>query len=138
MWATRVLAGLFLFFGVAALFLATLGIYGVKGSLVATRIPEFGVRRALGATGVNIVALVLREGWSRTLVGLAVGIVGALAILRVFGDVFFKRVLCDVKPIDPVSVAVALILLALAVLLAGYIPARRAAKADPMTALRYE
>ncbi len=137
-WATRVLAGLFLFFGVAALFLATLGIYGVKGSLVATRIPEFGVRRALGATGVNIVALVLREGWSRTLVGLAVGIVGALAILRVFGDVFFKRVLCDVKPIDPVSVAVALILLALAVLLAGYIPARRAAKADPMTALRYE
>jgi putative ABC transport system permease protein len=137
-WVARVLAGLFLFFGVAALFLATLGIYGVKGSLVANRIPEFGVRRALGATGVNIVTLVLREGWSRTLIGMAAGIVGALAILRVFGDVFFKRVLCDVKPIDPVSIAVALILLALAVLLAGYIPARRAAQVDPMVALRCE
>jgi cell division protein FtsX len=138
MWVTRILAGLFLFFGVAALFLATLGIYGVKGSIVANRIPEFGIRRALGATGGNIVTLVLREGWSRTLIGLAIGIVFVLTILYVFGDKFFKKVLCGVKPIDPASIAAALFLLTLAVLLAGYVPARRAAKVDPMEALRYE
>jgi len=137
-WAARMIAGLFLFFGAAALFLATLGIYGVKGSIVANRIPEFGIRRALGATGVNIVTLVLREGWSRTLIGLATGIVCALTILHVFGDLFLKNLLCGVKQIDPVSIAVALILLIIAVIFAGYIPARRAAKVDPMVALRYE
>ncbi|MBN2595007.1 MAG: ABC transporter permease [Sedimentisphaerales bacterium] len=138
MWAARIFAGLFLFFGAAALFLAILGIYGVKGYTVAIRIPEFCIRRTLGATGVNIATLVLREGVGLMLIGLAIGLICALAVLHVFGNLILKHVLCDIEPIDPVSIVVALILVTLAVLLAGYIPARRAIKVDPMEVLRYE
>jgi putative ABC transport system permease protein len=120
-------------FGVMALFLAALGIYGVKGYMVAARTPEIGIRMALGATRGKILGLVLREGTMLTLVGLAVGMLLAFAAARMM-----SHALCGVDPIDLVSIIVTMALLGGASLLAGYVPARRAAKIDPMEALRYE
>ncbi len=133
MWLARVAAGLAMTFGTMALFLAALGIYGVKGYLVASRTPEIGIRMALGATRRSILALVLREGAALTLVGLAVGMVLAVGVARVMASA-----LCGVSPGDPLSIAATLVLLGTASLLASYVPAHRAARIDPMVALRYE
>jgi putative ABC transport system permease protein len=133
MWLARTIAGLAVPFGAMALFLATLGIYGVKGYLVASRTPEIGIRVALGATRRSILALVLREGAPLTLVGLSVGMALAIATARVMSSA-----LCGVDPVDPMSIGATLALLGTAALLASYLPARRAAKIDPMAALRCE
>jgi len=133
MWFVRIGAELATAFGAMALFLAALGIYGVKGYMVASRTPEIGIRKALGATCRDISAMVLREGATLTLVGLAVGMLLALAAARLVASV-----LCGVSPVDPVSICVTLLLLGGTSLLASYLPARRAAKIDPMEALRYE
>ncbi len=133
MWLARASAGLAVAFGAMALFLAALGIYGVKGHLVASRTPEIGIRMALGATSGNILRLVFREGAPLTLVGLSIGMLLAIAAARVM-----RHALCAVDPIDPVSIAMTVALLGGVSLLAGWLPARRAAKIDPMAALRYE
>jgi len=132
-WATGLGARLAFVFGAMALFLASLGIYAVKGYMVSSRIPEFGIRKALGATHGNIMGIVFREGFILTIAGLIIGLLLGLGTARLI-----RSMLYGIDPVDPLSIAIAVVLLGLASMLASYIPARRAAKIDPMEALRYE
>ncbi len=126
-------ARLIAMFGTMALFLAGLGLYAVKGHMVASRTPEIGIRMALGATRRNVLAMVFRQGAVSTLVGLSLGILLAAALARVIHGAFY-----GISPLDPVSIAATVALLAAVSLLASYVPARRAAQIDPMVALRHE
>jgi ABC-type antimicrobial peptide transport system permease subunit len=132
-WAVGMGARLAVIFGTLALFLASLGIYAVKGYMVASRTAEIGIRKALGATHGNIMGMVLREGMALTLAGLFVGLLLGLVAARLIGSLLY-----GVRPVDPASIIVTVALLGAASLLASYIPARRAARVDPMVALRYE
>ena len=126
---TRVLAA----FSAAALLLAIVGIYGVMAYSVTQRTREIGIRMAVGAQSAHIVRMVV--GRSALLVGggLAIGLAGALAVTRVLGSFLY-----EVKPSDPVTFAGVSLLLAAVALLAGYLPARRAASIDPLAALRHD
>jgi putative ABC transport system permease protein len=120
-------------FAVVALFLATLGIYGVVAFSVAQRSHEIAVRMALGATRIRVVALVVREGSVLAVIGLGLGLIGAYIVGRTMQSMLF-----DVRALDFSAFgSVALILLASA-LLACFIPARRAASLEPMRVLRTE
>jgi predicted permease len=132
-WNARFHARLALAAGVVALFLAALGIYAIKGYMVTSRTSEIGIRMAMGATHRNILAMILREGLVLTAVALLAGLLLGLAVARVGASQLY-----GVSPADPVSIIVTVTLLGVASLLASYIPARRAAKIDPMQALRYE
>jgi putative ABC transport system permease protein len=113
--------------------LSAVGIYGVLTYAVGQRTREFGVRTALGARGRDVLALVLRQGLLLTCIGIGIGLAGAIALTR-----YVEGMLYDVTPLDPLTY-VAVVALFLAVTsLASYLPARRATRIDPMTALRYE
>jgi putative ABC transport system permease protein len=130
---TRVVARLAVMFGAMALFLAGMGLYAVKSHMVASRTPEIGIRMALGATRRNILTLVLRQGATSTFVGLLVGTLLAFVMTRVI-----RSALHGISTIDLVSIVVTVAMLTATSLLASYVPARRAARVDPMEALRYE
>jgi putative ABC transport system permease protein len=118
-------------FGVLALVLSAVGVYGVLAFSVAQRVREFGVRQALGATRRSILSLVIAQGMTTTGIGLAVGVALSLVVTR-----YMRSMLFDVAPHDAsVLIGVSTLLAAVAAT-ACYIPARRATRVDPMVALR--
>jgi putative ABC transport system permease protein len=116
-----------------ALLLAAVGLYGVISYTATQRTHELGLRSALGASRFDLLRLMMRGGLALTGVGLVIGILGTLAVGRLLASLLF-----DVKPGDPISLIIAGAILVAVAALASFIPALRAAQADPMTALRYE
>jgi ABC-type antimicrobial peptide transport system permease subunit len=118
-------------FAAMALVLAAIGVYGVISFAAGQRTKEIGLRVALGASPGSVVRLVVRQGLAIAAAGLAAGVAGALLATR-----FLKSMLYDVAPSDPLTFAGIVAVLAVTVLLASWIPARRAAGVQPMEALR--
>ena len=129
----RLMATLSGLFGVLALLLASIGLYGILSYGVASRTKEIGIRMALGAQSREVLSLVLREALILVLVGVAVGLPVVFAATR-----FASSLLFGLTATDPVSLGLAALLMFAVAMIAGYLPARRATKVDPLVALRYE
>jgi ABC-type antimicrobial peptide transport system permease subunit len=129
----RLMARLSGFFGLLAVVLATIGLYGVMAYMVGQRTNEIGIRMALGANRAHILSLVLREASLLLGVGLAIGTLLALAAARTAASMLF-----GLKPTDAFTYVLAIASLSAVAAIASFLPARRAAKLDPMAALRNE
>ena len=132
-WQSRVWGLLFAIFSGIALVMAAAGIYGTMAYFVTQRTREIGVRIALGAEWRDVLMLILKSGMSLVVLGLAIGLAGALALTRLMSTLLF-----EVSPSDPLTFLAVVFSVIFAALLACYIPARRATKVDPLIALRYE
>src|SRR4029077_19985414 len=133
LWIVKLGATLFGAFGIIALLLAVVGVYGVKAYAVACRTREIGIRMALGAHRKDVFALIMRQGAMQTALAVGAGLLLSLAAGRVLA-----KILYDVSPSDPLALVTATLLLASAALLACFFPANRATRVNPMTALRTE
>jgi putative ABC transport system permease protein len=129
----RLLATLSGFFGTLALLLASIGLYGLLAYHVASRTNEIGIRMALGAQADNVRWLILREALLLLLIGVATGLPLIVAVTRLAATLLY-----GLTPTDPVSLLTAALLMLLVALIAGYLPARRATRLDPLLALRHE
>ena len=132
-WHIRVFGGLFMAFGVAALLLAAIGLYAVMAFSVSRRVREVGIRIALGARTADVLRLVFRQGIIQLAIGMTLGLGLGAVVSQGLAAVLF-----EVQPRDPATFAGVVSLLTIAGLLACYIPARRAAKVDPLSAMRAE
>jgi putative ABC transport system permease protein len=133
LWAPRVAASLFGIFGLLGMLLASIGIYGVMSYMVAQRRGEIGLRMALGARPWDVLRLVVGQGMRLAVAGIAMGIIAGLFTTRLMGSLLF-----GVSTSDPVTFAAVGTLVAAVALIAGWLPARRAARIDPVVALRLE
>ena len=129
----KLIARLSSFFGLLALLLACIGLFGIMSYSVARRTNEIGIRMALGAGRRDVLRRVMREGLAPVLIGVAIGLPAALVGARLITSLLF-----GLKPADPLTICVATLLLLAVAALAGYLPARKASRVDPMTALRSE
>ena len=129
----RLVALLSSFFGLFALLLASLGLYGVMAYAVTRRTREIGIRMALGAQTTSVLWLTLRETLLLALIGIAIGLPAALVSSRLT-----KELLFELTPTDPLTITVATLVMIFIAALAGYLPARRAARVDPLVALRHD
>jgi putative ABC transport system permease protein len=132
-WPYRVFGILFAIFAGIALLLASVGLYAVMAHSVSQRTQEIGVRMALGANNGNVLRLIFSQGMRQLILGLAVGLAGALAVTKVL-----KTLLIDVSPSDPATFVSVALVLAIAAGLGCLIPAMRAMRVDPIEALRHE
>ncbi|MGO8732332.1 MAG: ADOP family duplicated permease [Terriglobia bacterium] len=127
------IARLSTFFGLLAAFLACIGIYGLMSYAVTRRTNEIGIRMALGAENSGVLWMVMRESLMLVAIGVAIGIPAALAASRLVSSVLY-----GLKATDPITIAMSALVMIAVAALAGYLPARRAARVDPMVALRHE